>query len=45
MLLIVGPDTYSAPPVESWTIPSLCASANPWSAALRVCEEVTLIAG
>jgi hypothetical protein len=45
MSLIDGPDRYSAPPVESWTIPSLCAVAKPWSAAFRVCEEVTLIAG
>jgi hypothetical protein len=31
--------------VVSWTIPSLAASANPRNAALRVSDEVTLIAG
>src|SRR3954470_2917433 len=45
MSLIVVPDRNSAPPVETWTIPSLSASANPRSAALSVCEELTLIAG
>ena len=45
MFLIDGPERYSAPPVDTWTIPSLPASANPLSAALRVCEEDTLIAG
>ena len=45
MSLTVGPDRYSAPPVETWTMPSLPASAKPRSAALSVCEEVTLIAG
>ena len=45
MSFTVGPDRYSAPPVEIWMMPSLPASANPRSAALRVWEEVTLIAG
>jgi len=45
MSLTEGPDRYSAPPVETWMMPSLSASAKPFSAALRVCEEVTLIAG
>src|SRR5438309_73760 len=29
MSLTVGPDRYSAPPVETWTMPSLSASAIP----------------
>jgi hypothetical protein len=45
MSLTVGPDRYSAPPVDTWTMPSLPASAKPRIAALRVCDEVTLIAG
>ena len=45
MSFTVGPDRYSAPPVETCTIPSLPASAKPRSAALSVCDEVTLIAG
>src|SRR3954452_18564605 len=45
MSLTVGPEGDSAPPVDTWTIPSLPASANPASAAFRVCEEETLIAG
>jgi hypothetical protein len=45
MFLTVGPDRYSAPPVEIWMMPSLPASANPRSAALSVCEELTLMAG
>src|SRR5690242_11665821 len=45
MFLIVGPERYSAPPVEIWMIPSLPASANPCSAAFSVCEDETLIAG
>ena len=39
------PDEDSAPPVETCTMPSLSASANPRSAAFRVSDEVTLIAG
>ena len=45
MFLIVGPERYSAPPVETWMIPSLPASAKPWRAALRVWDDETLIAG
>jgi hypothetical protein len=45
MSLTLGPERYSAPPVEIWTMPSLPASAKPRRAALSVCEEVTLIAG
>ena len=40
-----GPERYSAPPVETWMIPSEPASANPLSAAFSVWEEDTLIAG
>jgi hypothetical protein len=42
---LTEPDRYSAPPVEIWTMPSLSASAKPRSAAFRVSDEVTLIAG
>ena len=45
MFFTVGPDRYSAPPVETWTMPSLPASANPRIAAFSVCEDDTLIAG
>src|SRR4029078_13207497 len=45
MFLIVGPERYSAPPVETWMMPSAPASAKPCSAAFSVCEEDTLIAG
>src|SRR3954447_21025466 len=45
MSLMCGPERYSAPPVEICTIPSLPASAKPWSAALSVCDDDTLIAG
>ena len=45
MSLMVGPERYSAPPVETWMIPSLPASAKPASAAFSVWEEDTLIAG
>src|SRR4051795_12784853 len=45
MSLTVGPERYSAPPVETWTIPSLPASAKPARAAFSVCDEDTLIAG
>ena len=45
MSLTLVPEANSAPPVENWMMPSLSASANPRSAALRVSEEVTLIAG
>ena len=43
--LMVEPDAYSAPPTETWMIPSLSASAKPWSAAVRVEDDVTLTAG
>ncbi len=42
---LTEPDRYSAPPVETCTIPSLPASANPLSAAFSVWLEVTLIEG
>ena len=45
MSLTVGPDRYSAPPVETWMMPSLPASAKPCSAAFSVCDDETLIAG
>ncbi len=45
MFLTWGPERYSAPPVEIWMMPSLPASVNPCRAALRVCEDETLIAG
>ena len=45
MSFTVEPERYSAPPVETCTIPSLSASAKPRSAAVRVCEDVTLMAG
>ena len=45
MSLTVGPERYSAPPVETWMMPSLPASEKPARAALRVCEDDTLMAG
>src|SRR4051794_20684953 len=45
MFLMFGPERYSAPPVEIWMMPSLPASAKPCSAAFRVWEDDTLIAG
>ena len=45
MSLTLVPEPNSAPPVENWMMPSLPASANPFSAALIVSEEVQLIAG
>ena len=39
------PDANSAPPHETWMMPSLSASANPWIAAFTVDDDVTLIAG
>jgi hypothetical protein len=45
MFLTVGPERYSAPPVETCTMPSLPASANPRIAAFRVWEDETFIAG
>ena len=45
MSLTVEPEAYSAPPVETWMMPSLSASAKPWMAAVTVWEEVMLMAG
>ncbi len=45
MSLTVVPEANSAPPVETWTIPSLSASAKPRIAASRVWLEVMLMAG
>jgi hypothetical protein len=45
MSFTVLPDRYSAPPVDTCTMPSDCASAKPRSAAVSVCELVTLMAG
>ncbi len=39
------PEANSAPPVDTWMIPSLPASAKPLIAAFTVSDEVTLIAG
>ena len=39
------PEANSAPPVETWMMPSLPASAKPLIAAFTVSDEVTLIAG
>ena len=44
-MLLSEPERYSAPPVETWMIPSLPASAKPLRAALRVCDDETLMAG
>ena len=40
-----GPEKYSAPPVDTWMIPSDPASAKPLRAALSVCDDDTLMAG
>jgi hypothetical protein len=45
MFFTLGPERYSAPPVEIWMIPSEPASAKPLRAALSVWEDDTLIAG
>ena len=45
MFLTEGPERYSAPPVETWMMPSEPASAKPLSAAFKVCEDDTLMAG
>ncbi len=45
MLLTPWPEKYSAPPVETWMMPSEPASAKPFRAALSVCEDDTLMAG
>src|SRR5262245_9444490 len=39
------PDRYSAPPVETWTIPSDPASASPRRAAFKVWEDDTFTPG
>ena len=38
MSLTPRPEPNSAPPVENWMMPSLPASANPFSAALMVSD-------
>ena len=45
MLLTDGPERYSAPPVETCTMPSEPASAKPFRAAFSVCDDETLMAG
>jgi hypothetical protein len=45
MSLIAGPERYSAPPVETWMMPSEAASAKPCRAAFSVWELDTLMAG
>ncbi len=45
MFFTAGPERYSAPPVETWMIPSDPASANPLRAAFSVCDDDTLMAG
>ena len=45
MFFTLGPERYSAPPVDTWMIPSLPASAKPLRAAFRVWDELTLMAG
>jgi hypothetical protein len=45
MSLTRAPDRNSAPPVDTCTIPSLSASANPRRAAFSVSDDVTLMAG
>src|SRR5512133_3742529 len=45
MSLTPVPEANSAPPVDTWMMPSLPASAKPLIAAFTVSDEVTLIAG
>ena len=45
MSLTSCPEANSAPPQENWMMPSLSASVKPRSAAIRDCDDVTLIAG
>ncbi len=45
MSLMVEPETYSAPPVETWMMPSDPASAKPRIAAVTVWLDVMLMAG
>jgi hypothetical protein len=40
-----APERYRAPPTVTCTMPSEPASAKPRTAALSVCDDVTLIAG
>jgi hypothetical protein len=43
--LTVEPDAYSAPPTDTWMMPSLSASAKPWRAAVMVEDDVMFTAG
>jgi hypothetical protein len=43
--IVATPDRYRAPPTVTCTMPSDSASANPFIAALSVCDDVTLMAG
>ena len=43
--LMVEPERYSAPPKDTWMMPSEFASAKPWRAAVAVCELETFTAG
>jgi hypothetical protein len=45
MSFTVEPEANAAPPVETWTIPSLRLSASPRSTAFAVVSDVTLMAG
>ena len=45
MSLTTRPEANSAPPVDTWMMPSLPASANPLMAPLMVSDEVMLMAG
>lgn len=41
MFCTAVPDRNSPPPVETWRIPSACASATPHRAAFKVSDELT----
>jgi len=43
--LTAEPEAKVAPPVDTWTIPSLRLSASPFSTAFAVVSDVTLMAG
>ena len=43
--LTVEPERYSAPPKETWMMPSELASVKPRRAAIAVCELDTFTAG
>ena len=45
MSFTAAPDANAPPPVETWMIPSLLLSASPFSTALAVVSDVTLMAG